>query len=148
MISRPKITNNLEQELRAIQEQEEKENELSEDKSGQHHQHQGAVPKKRFFKPLPEAEYRSSRVAIEKEITTEDEPKDLPKKFMTVSSTEGVVSYNYSYASFFKKNLRFVQKCKYILTPYNYKGPQGGHPYPEFFRKPKVFTCFLQVLDS
>ena len=91
MFSRPKGTNNLEQELRAIQEQEERENEISDEKSGQ----SGALPKRRFFKPLPEAEYRSSRVAIEKEITTDDEPKDLPKKFMTVSSTEGVVSFIY-----------------------------------------------------
>ena len=83
------MTNNLEQELLAIQEFEAKEKELMEQEEEEQINRQ--QPKKRYFKPLPEAEYRSSRVALEKEIASE-EPKDLPKKFWTTSSTEAVVS--------------------------------------------------------
>ena len=84
------MTIDLEQELRAIQEFEEREREILNEKASE----ESAVPKKRFFKPLPEAEYRSSRVALEKQVETE-EPKDLPKKFMTTSSTEAVVSLKF-----------------------------------------------------
>ena len=85
---RPKATSDLEPELRALQEFEDREKELLNENVPEE---ESVRPKKRYFRPLPEAEYRSSRVAIEKEISSA-EPKDLPKKFMTESTTEAVVS--------------------------------------------------------
>ena len=85
---RPKAVTDLDQELAALQEFEEFEQEIL----GEAVPEEASVqPKKRYFRPLPEAEYRSSRVAIEKEVPA-TEPKDLPKKFMTESKTEAVVS--------------------------------------------------------
>jgi hypothetical protein len=88
-IFRPKTAADFDEEVRALQEFEERERELLADKVPE----VAAAPAKRFFKPLPQAEYRSSRVAIEKEVATDDEPKVLPKKFMTATTTEAVVSF-------------------------------------------------------
>ena len=77
----------MEQELRALQEFEEREREILNENVTEE---EPVRPKKRYFRPLPEAEYRSSRVAIEKEVSSA-EPKELPKKFMTESTTEAVV---------------------------------------------------------
>ena len=78
----------LDQSLAAQQEFEEREREILNEAVPET---EAVRPNKRYFRPLPEAEYRSSRVAIEKEVPA-TEPKDLPKKFMTESKTEAVVS--------------------------------------------------------
>ncbi len=46
---------------------------------------------KRMFAPLPVADYRSSRVALEQQLPTEAEPKLLPKAFGTTNTVEAKV---------------------------------------------------------
>ena len=56
-VYRAKTTNNLDEELRSIEEFEEREKELMAEETASQ-SGQTTLPKKRYFKPLPEAEYR------------------------------------------------------------------------------------------
>ena len=83
---RPKVTKHFDDDLAAFERDEElcrstppsKNSDLSE--------------KKRMFKPLPVAEYKSSKVALEQKVQGSEEMKSLPKVFGMNPSVEAKVS--------------------------------------------------------
>ena len=66
----------------------------------------------RQFRALPEANYKSSKVALEKKMKDGINTNTLPKSFPKVDSAEAVVSYT---CSFFQNSFEFYNDWLFSL---------------------------------
>ena len=83
---KPKASRFLEEELKVQEDEEEKKTPV--------------VEPQRYFAPLPERQYYSTKVALEQRVAPDVEHKELPKAFGTANTVQAVVSP--SFASIFK----------------------------------------------